>query len=182
MKCLPILAMSLLVVAVTAIVKEEAKEMFRNMSQKCKEQEKASDADVETMVNENYPESREGKCLVACMQEKFGIVSWFMQSFINFHQNFITDWRQEIQHGRFYVHRVNGKSNFLLKFVTKFKTNHIKNSFQAAGDDKKKLEQAEEIAEECKDVAHDDRCEQAIMIGKCMEAGAKKREMKAERK
>lgn len=75
MKFLPILAIGLLVVAVTALDKEEAKEMFRNMSQECKEQEKATDADVETMVNENYPESKEGKCLVACMQETFGIVS-----------------------------------------------------------------------------------------------------------
>ena len=74
MKFLPILAMCLFVVAVTAIDKEEAKEMFRNMAQECKEQEKATDADVETMVNENYPESKEGKCLIACMQETFGIV------------------------------------------------------------------------------------------------------------
>lgn len=49
--------------------------MFRNMSAECKEQEKATDADVDTMVNENYPDTKEGKCLVACMQETFGIVS-----------------------------------------------------------------------------------------------------------
>lgn len=84
MKFLPILAVGLLVVAVTALDKEEAKEMFRNMSQECKEQEKATDADVETMVNENYPETKEGKCLVACMQETFGIVSWFLGSCIHF--------------------------------------------------------------------------------------------------
>jgi hypothetical protein len=52
----------------------------------------------------------------------------------------------------------------------------------AAGDDDKKLKQAEEIAEECKDKTHPDRCEQAIEIGKCMEEGAKKRDMKMERK
>lgn len=75
MKYLPLLAVGLFVVAVTAIDKEEAKDMFRNMSQECKEQEKANDADVETMVNENYPETKEGKCLVACMQETFGVVS-----------------------------------------------------------------------------------------------------------
>lgn len=55
--------------------KEEAKEMFRNMSQECKEQEKATNDDVETMVNEKYPDSKEGKCLMACMQEQFSIVS-----------------------------------------------------------------------------------------------------------
>lgn len=52
----------------------------------------------------------------------------------------------------------------------------------AAGDDKEKLEKAEEIAEECKEVSDPDRCEQAIKIGKCMEEGAKKRNMKVERK
>lgn len=58
----------LAVVSVVAIDKEEAKEMFRGMSQDCKESEKATDADVEIMINEQYPETKEGKCLVACMQ------------------------------------------------------------------------------------------------------------------
>lgn len=75
MKGLLVLALSLLVATVYAMDKEEAKDMFRNMSQECKEKEKATDVDVETMVNEKYPESQEGKCLMACMQEQFGIVS-----------------------------------------------------------------------------------------------------------
>jgi PBP/GOBP family len=52
----------------------------------------------------------------------------------------------------------------------------------AAGDDEKKLKQAEEIADECKTVSDPDRCEQAIKIGKCMEEGAKKREMTMDKK
>lgn len=64
-----------LAIAVTATMDpEEAKTLFRDMSQDCKESEKASDADVEMMINEKFPESKEGKCLVACMQEKFEIV------------------------------------------------------------------------------------------------------------
>lgn len=51
----------LAVVMVAAIDKEEAKEMFRGMSQDCKETEKASDADVELVINEKYPESKEVK-------------------------------------------------------------------------------------------------------------------------
>lgn len=70
-----VLAIGLFIVTVKAMDKEDAKEMFRNMSQDCKEQEKASDKDVDTMVDEKYPETREGKCMVACMQEQFGIVS-----------------------------------------------------------------------------------------------------------
>lgn len=38
----------------------------------------------------------------------------------------------------------------------------------AIGDHEEKMKQADEIAEECKEVAHEDRCEQAILIGKCM--------------
>jgi PBP/GOBP family len=53
---------------------------------------------------------------------------------------------------------------------------------QAAGDKEDMLAKAEEIAEECKTVTDPDRCEQAIKIGKCMEEGAKKRDMKVERK
>lgn len=74
MKFLLLLVVGLLVVAVRGMDKEEAKDMFRNMAQDCKEQEKASDDDIETMVNESYPETDEGKCLIACMQEQFGIV------------------------------------------------------------------------------------------------------------
>lgn len=48
----------------------------------------------------------------------------------------------------------------------------------AIGENEEKMKQAEEIAEECKDVTHEDRCEQAILIGKCMEEGAKKRDIK----
>lgn len=73
MKVCLILAVGLSIVM--AMDKEEAKDMFRNMSQDCKNQEKAGDPDVETMLNEKYPETKEGKCMVACMQEQFGVVS-----------------------------------------------------------------------------------------------------------
>lgn len=37
--------------------------------------------------------------------------------------------------------------------------------------------QIEEIGEECKDVKHADACEMSILIAKCLEAGAVKRNM-----
>lgn len=52
----------------------------------------------------------------------------------------------------------------------------------AAGDDKDKLKAAEEIADTCKTVKHEHRCEQAILIGKCMEEEAKKKNLTAERR
>lgn len=75
MKALPLLAFGLLTVMVSAMDKEEAKEMFINMSQDCKEKVGAKDDDVNMMVNEQYPDSKEGKCMMACMQEQFGLVS-----------------------------------------------------------------------------------------------------------
>lgn len=82
MKLLLLLAVGLLTVVVRGMDKEEAKSMFRDMAQDCKGQEKASDADIETMVNENYPETAEGKCLIACMQEQFRIVRSVSYQFI----------------------------------------------------------------------------------------------------
>jgi len=63
------------VATVRGMDKEEAKDMFRSMSEECREKEKASKDDVEVMVNEKYPDTKEGKCLMACMQEQFGVVS-----------------------------------------------------------------------------------------------------------
>lgn len=48
------------------------------------------------------------------------------------------------------------------------------------GGKEEKMKKVEEIADECLVVAHEDRCEQAIMIGKCMEEGAKKRGLNAD--
>lgn len=53
---------------VVAIDKKEAKEMFKGLAEECKTQEKATDGDVDMMVDEKFPETKEGKCLVACMQ------------------------------------------------------------------------------------------------------------------
>ena len=47
-----------------------------------------------------------------------------------------------------------------------------------AGDDEEKLKAVEEIADECEPVSDPDRCELAVKIGKCMEEGAKKRNLK----
>ena len=68
MKLFPLLTIGLIVVvaSVSAMNKNDMKDMFRNMAQDCKEQEKASDDDVETMVDEKYPESKEGRCMMAC--------------------------------------------------------------------------------------------------------------------
>lgn len=43
--------------------------------QECKNQEIATDEDVQTIGNHNIPETRGAKCLLACTMEKFDVVS-----------------------------------------------------------------------------------------------------------
>lgn len=54
--------------------KEEMKGVARQMMQECKIAEKASDEDVECILNEKIPKSHEGKCVIACSQENSGII------------------------------------------------------------------------------------------------------------
>ena len=56
------------VMGVSALDKEEAKELLRGMSEDCKMKENASDADLETVLDEKEPATKEGKCFLACMQ------------------------------------------------------------------------------------------------------------------
>ncbi|XP_058451193.1 general odorant-binding protein 19d-like [Malaya genurostris] len=54
-------------------MKERGKDMLRNLAQDCKEKEKASDDDVESMVEDKMPETPVQKCFISCMQQQFGI-------------------------------------------------------------------------------------------------------------
>lgn len=56
------------------LTKEEGLEMAKLMLNDCKIQEGGTDADIELIVNMNYPTTREGNCMVACAHEKMGIV------------------------------------------------------------------------------------------------------------
>ncbi|CAO1403010.1 unnamed protein product [Diamesa serratosioi] len=54
--------------------KEVAFEMFKGMAMKCKDQEKATDADLQTMVAKKALDTKTAKCLGACMLENFGLI------------------------------------------------------------------------------------------------------------
>lgn len=60
-------------------------EMFKKLATKCKKQEKASDEDVEKASKGLAPDTKEGKCLAACMSEQFGFVS---NNLILFYSNY----------------------------------------------------------------------------------------------
>ena len=75
MKFLIILATVLMVNYVHAgMDKPQAQEMFKGMAQECKDSQGATDEEVNAMAEGNYPETKSGKCLAACLQKQFGIV------------------------------------------------------------------------------------------------------------
>lgn len=47
----------------------------------CKDQEKATDEDVQAFISHKLQQSRSGKCLLACIYEKMGIVCDFIDKF-----------------------------------------------------------------------------------------------------
>lgn len=47
------------------------------MVTECKEQEKATDEDMQAFLSHKLVQSHTGKCLVACFYEKDGIVMYF---------------------------------------------------------------------------------------------------------
>lgn len=81
-----VLASVVVVLAISAVntdkpsmSEEDMKKTMIEMSKDCKQQTKASDADVELMASKKYPETHEGQCMVLCVQKQFGIVSdWMM--------------------------------------------------------------------------------------------------------
>lgn len=70
-----VLALSNSVTAGAGMSEEDIKKTMIEMSKDCKEQTKASDADVELMASKKYPNTHEGQCMVLCVQKQFGIVS-----------------------------------------------------------------------------------------------------------
>ncbi|XP_070499986.1 general odorant-binding protein 19d-like [Chironomus tepperi] len=73
MKFLPFFLIGFAGLLAVNAMSDENKEMLKSFAEDCKKTENASDADVELMANEQFPDSKEGKCLIACMQEQFGV-------------------------------------------------------------------------------------------------------------
>lgn len=55
--------------------KEQKLELAKAMIIECKDKESASNDDVSKLLSENLPESPEGQCMLACLNEKMGFVS-----------------------------------------------------------------------------------------------------------
>lgn len=63
-------------IQVQAISKEREREILRQLLTDCKDKEGGSDSDFERMVHEQLPEAQEGRCMLSCVYEVIGIVSY----------------------------------------------------------------------------------------------------------
>lgn len=53
---------------------EQQKAMLRGIALECKVNEDASDEDLSRLVSKKPPETKEGKCLMACILEQMGVM------------------------------------------------------------------------------------------------------------
>lgn len=53
---------------------EQQKALLRGIALECKVNEDASDNDLSLLVSKKAPETKEGKCLMACILEQMGIM------------------------------------------------------------------------------------------------------------
>lgn len=128
--------------------------MEKKILNECKDGVKATDDDVTTLLNKELPTTATAKCLAACAQEKFGIVSLkpYLIEFCVLNSCLL-----QIDGGKF--------SPDALKAV---------GAKKYEGNDKA-IAIFNELVEECKNLSHDDKCELAAKISECMHGAAVKR-------
>lgn len=76
MKIFSVLAIFLFVAYASAMNLAEQKAMLMGIAQECRDNEGASDGDLGRLVEHKPPESKEGKCMFACIMEQMDVVSW----------------------------------------------------------------------------------------------------------
>lgn len=70
-----LVACALCVSSVLAIGKQQEREMLRQILIECKGTENGSSEDFEKLFNHEFPETKEGNCMMACAYEFVGVVS-----------------------------------------------------------------------------------------------------------
>lgn len=63
------------IASVFCITKEEGFEMAKVLLTECKNQEGGAESDYDDLLAMRFPTTESGKCMVACIHEKIGIVS-----------------------------------------------------------------------------------------------------------
>lgn len=70
-----LVAVLMATVYVDAMTLAEQKQMLMGIAQECKISEDASDDDMGRLLEKKAPETKEGKCLFACIMEQMDVVS-----------------------------------------------------------------------------------------------------------
>lgn len=72
---LMVLTFFIFIVQTNSISKEDEHEFIHGLLGSCKNRENGSEDDMKILENMQVPETREGKCMMACVLETIGIVS-----------------------------------------------------------------------------------------------------------
>lgn len=51
-------------------------EMAKQLLKECQAQEGGTDNDFNTMISGGFSDTKEGRCMITCINEKVGVVSW----------------------------------------------------------------------------------------------------------
>lgn len=142
---------SLNILQVLARNKEVERDLMVKLLTECKTEEGGSDDDVEKLMRIEFPETREGKCILACGYNKIGIVSLF-----NIYLNFIVSQKRL------------GYLQFLKFDNGKFsRDTFLYIAGMVIDNDPVKMQFAGVTADKCGD-AEGERCEQAFIFTKCL--------------
>lgn len=70
-----VIATAFSMVHVECMTASEQKQMLMGVAQECKASEDASDDDLGKLVEKKAPDTKEGKCMFACIMEQMDLVS-----------------------------------------------------------------------------------------------------------
>lgn len=65
----------LVAISLAAITPEQRKEFEQKLADECKGPSNANEEEIKSLQNREVPQTHNGKCFLACIQEKLGIVS-----------------------------------------------------------------------------------------------------------
>lgn len=63
-------------------ISDDDREMFKTMTEDCKKTSKASDADVDNIMDGKIPETQESKCMMTCIMKQFTMVRSIFYCFV----------------------------------------------------------------------------------------------------
>lgn len=141
--------------------------MEKKMLADCKEKENATDADVKTISERNFPTSSTGKCLLACVHETMGVVRIINITWIHYTHH---------RHLNLFQLIKNLKINYFPLSKIKDGKPSIEGTISVAriafAGNEKAIEMASTVMKDCAELSDTDRCELAAKIMQCGQQSA----------